>query len=209
MGTITKGILGGFNGKVGTVIGGTWKGIDYMRSRPPKRGNASATQAQKDQQARFGMAVEFVTALNFLIADSFKNFAKQATGQNEAVSYILKNAITGVSPTFNIDYSLALVSRGSLPNGKTPAATATGHVITFTWTDNSGIGSATATDNAILVCYCKDLRQSLYLPTGITRSAGTGALDVTEFAGKEVQTWLAFSKGEEYSNSAFTGVFSL
>jgi len=25
MGTINKGILGGFSGKVGTVIGGTWK----------------------------------------------------------------------------------------------------------------------------------------------------------------------------------------
>ena len=32
MGTIKKGILGGFSGKVGTVIGAAWKGIDYMRS---------------------------------------------------------------------------------------------------------------------------------------------------------------------------------
>ena len=29
MGTISKGILGGFSGTVGTVIGGSWKGIDY------------------------------------------------------------------------------------------------------------------------------------------------------------------------------------
>ena len=33
MGTIKKGILGGFSGVVGTVTGGNWKGIDYMRSR--------------------------------------------------------------------------------------------------------------------------------------------------------------------------------
>lgn len=31
MGTIKQGILGGFSGKVGTVIGGSWKGISYMR----------------------------------------------------------------------------------------------------------------------------------------------------------------------------------
>ena len=31
MGTINQGILGGFSGKVGTVIGGSWKGITYMR----------------------------------------------------------------------------------------------------------------------------------------------------------------------------------
>jgi hypothetical protein len=34
MGTIKQGILGGFSGKVGTVIGGSWKGISYMRSIP-------------------------------------------------------------------------------------------------------------------------------------------------------------------------------
>ncbi len=37
MGTISKGILGGFSGKVGTVVGGSWKGIDYMRSRSGRR----------------------------------------------------------------------------------------------------------------------------------------------------------------------------
>ncbi len=34
MGKIKQGILGGFSGKVGTVIGGNWKGISYMRSIP-------------------------------------------------------------------------------------------------------------------------------------------------------------------------------
>jgi hypothetical protein len=34
MGTIKQGILGGFSGKVGTVIGASWKGINYMRSIP-------------------------------------------------------------------------------------------------------------------------------------------------------------------------------
>ena len=37
MGTINKGILGGFSGKVGNVVGGTWKGIDYMRSKSNHR----------------------------------------------------------------------------------------------------------------------------------------------------------------------------
>jgi len=32
MGSIRKGILGGFAGKVGTVVGISWKGGSYMRS---------------------------------------------------------------------------------------------------------------------------------------------------------------------------------
>ena len=31
MGKIAQGILGGLSGKVGNIIGGSWKGIDYIR----------------------------------------------------------------------------------------------------------------------------------------------------------------------------------
>ena len=35
MGKINLGILGSFSGKVGNVVGGKWKGISYMRAKPP------------------------------------------------------------------------------------------------------------------------------------------------------------------------------
>ena len=52
MGTIKKGILGGFSGKVGNVIGSSWKGISYMRSMPQ---NVTQTRsaAQSAQKERF------------------------------------------------------------------------------------------------------------------------------------------------------------
>ena len=34
MGKINQGILGGVSGQIGNVIGGTWKGIDYLRIKP-------------------------------------------------------------------------------------------------------------------------------------------------------------------------------
>ena len=42
MGKIKQGILGGFKGKVGTVIGASWNGIAYMRGIP---------QSQKDPKS--------------------------------------------------------------------------------------------------------------------------------------------------------------
>jgi len=33
MGKISQGILGGFSGKVGSVVGANWKGINYMRAK--------------------------------------------------------------------------------------------------------------------------------------------------------------------------------
>ena len=46
MGKISQGILGGFSGKVGTVIGGNWKGIDYMRSKASKVTNPKIESAK-------------------------------------------------------------------------------------------------------------------------------------------------------------------
>ena len=39
MGKIAQGILGGLSGKVGNVIGGSWKGIDYIRIKPSSVAN--------------------------------------------------------------------------------------------------------------------------------------------------------------------------
>lgn len=48
MGKINQGILGGFSGKVGNVIGGNWKGIDYMRVKPASVANPQ-TEGQVNQ----------------------------------------------------------------------------------------------------------------------------------------------------------------
>ena len=52
MGTIKQGILGGFSGKVGTVIGSSWKGISYMKGRAQSVRNPK-TAAQVMQRNYF------------------------------------------------------------------------------------------------------------------------------------------------------------
>ena len=49
MGKIKQGILGGFKGKVGTVIGSSWNGIAYMRglAQSVKNPNTSGQQTQR------------------------------------------------------------------------------------------------------------------------------------------------------------------
>ena len=49
MGKLQNGILDGFSGKVGTVVGSTWKGIPVMRARPRLKKNRSFSQAQQEQ----------------------------------------------------------------------------------------------------------------------------------------------------------------
>ncbi|MEP7108971.1 MAG: DUF6266 family protein [Ferruginibacter sp.] len=207
MGTISKGILGGFSGTVGTVVGGSWKGISYMRSRSAGRTNAPS-QAQLEQQAKFAVGMKFVQPLAGLLSLSFKSFADKMSGINNAFSYALKNAVTGSFPNYSIDYSLVLVSRGDLPNGANPAASAIADsIVTFTWTDNTKTGKAKTNDRALLVVYCPALNQVVYTTGSAARGSGTDTLAVSTFTGRRVETFIGFisQDGKDVSNSIYTG----
>lgn len=207
MGRISKGILGGFSGKVGNVIGGTWKGIEYMRSKA-NRSKFKPSEAQHAQQLKFALLMGFLQPLTGLLRLTFSDFAVRMTGINNAMKYNLAHAVTGTYPVFVIDYSQALVSRGDLPNALgTSALMGAGGILTYVWTDNSGVGTARPDDQAILVAYCPSLKQTVYTTLGGRRDALTGDLDVSSFAGTEVVTYIAFvSEGSgRTSVSHFTG----
>lgn len=207
MGIINKGILGGFSGKVGSVIGGNWKGIDYMRSKS-NRGKFVPTPTQHAQQLKFAIVMRFLQPMAGLLNITFRDFAVKMTGINNAFGYVIRNAITGVYPAFALDYSIALVSRGELPNALGPAVTAgAGSVLTWSWTDNSGVGIAKPDDQAVLVAYCPSLKQAIYTTAGGARNALTGDLTLTPFAGLDVETYIGFisADGQKVANSYFTG----
>jgi hypothetical protein len=190
-----------------SVVGGSWKGIDYMRSKSSRR-NFEPTEKQQIQQLKFALTMRFLQPMAGLLNISFRDFAVMMTGMNNAFSYTISNAITGVYPSFEVDYALALVSRGDLPNVLAPAVTSdAGSLLTFSWTDNSGVGIAKATDQAILVAYCPTVRQAIYTTIGGVRSDLTGELNVLPFSGLAVETWIGFisDNGWNIATSIFTG----
>lgn len=211
MGRILKGILGGFSGKVGNVVGGNWKGIDYMRSQGNYR-NSSPSLAQSAQQLKFGIAVRFVQSISALVELGFSNYAIKKTGVNSALSYTLKNAISGIYPVFSIVYSDVLVTRGDLPNVLAPSVVSGANsMVTFSWTDNSGVGSAKATDKAILAAYCPLLNQCIYTTGSANRSAITDELNLAAFSGKVVETYIGFisADGRNIATSIYTGMVTV
>lgn len=70
MATFSKGILGGYSGKVGNVVGVRWRGKDILRSLPSKNTQA-ATQAQLNQRDRFTVAMRFVTPIKDILSAYF------------------------------------------------------------------------------------------------------------------------------------------
>ena len=153
MGKIKQGILGGFSGKVGSVIGGTWKGISYMRGIAPSVSNPQ-TDPQLAQRQRFSVTMSFLQPLALFLKTGFKNYAVKMTGINAAMGYNIHSAISGVYPTLAIDYPSALVSRGSLPAAQNSAVASTvASTVHFTWDNNSGEVGADAADKTLLVVY--------------------------------------------------------
>jgi hypothetical protein len=207
MGIIRKGILGGFQGTVGTVVGGTWKGIDYIKSLPVIS-NTDPSPKQLEQRAKFKTVVDFLRPILAFVQLGFKTSGSQMTGYNSAMSYNYKNALIGNYPALSIDYSLAAVSSGSLPNVLAPDATAEpASVVKFDWTNNSNVGVAAGTDKVMVVVYCPSVQQAVYTMAGADRADETLELNCAQFSGKQVHTWIACITEDErnIANSIYTG----
>ena len=206
MGTIKKGILGGFSGIVGTVNGASWKGIDYMRSRATSISNPR-TPAQVEQRAKFTAVGMFLKPLTAFLRIGFKSAAVKMSAYNAAMSFNLKNAITGIYPAFDIDYSKVLVSQGTLPGALNPATvSATAGTVRFTWENNSWETNASADDQAVLVVYNPAKQAAVSVIGAIARSVGSQTIILpNSFTEDQVQCYIAFINANQsvISNSEY------
>lgn len=209
MATFNKGILGGFSGKVGNVVGGSWNGIDYMRSKPNNVKDAK-TEAQLTQRQKFSLIAAFLKKVRPVIKAGYKPNNSRMTAANSAMSYNLKNAISGTYPNQQIDFPSIMVARGDLVPAQNQSAESTAaNEITFSWTDNSGVGSAQANDQALILIYSPAKDRAIYIDaSGPERQEESYTLVLPEnFGGDAVETYLAFvsADGKESSDSAYLG----
>lgn len=192
MGKIKQGILGGFSGKVGTVVGSTWKSVHYMRSLAVST-NDPCTEKQKIQRTRFAVAINFAKTMTPFLRFGYKTYSTKKSAFNAMVSYILKHALKGSGTSVSIDYYKALVTRGSLAPAQDATVTVSGKKATFAWTDNSGMGDATGTDAAMLLAYNKDKQMSVYDIAAATRSDAKAELNLpTNWSSDALAIYLGF-----------------
>lgn len=208
MGKIAQGILGGLSGKVGNVVGASWKGIDYVRIKPTSVANPR-TVGQVNQRTKFSATLEFLQANLGFVQVGYKFFAIKKTAFNAAMSYVLNNAITGTEPDFEVDYSLALLSKGNLSGPLNPGVDlGTAGEVSFNWDDNSAEGNASPTDKAMLLVYNPSKKESIYNLEGADRTAGYDTLSIpSTYDGDTVELFMAFvaADGSKVSNSIYLG----
>jgi len=211
MGKMRNGINGPFTGKVGPAVGTTWMGKPVLRSMPSSRTKPFSPK-ELQQQAKFSMMSGFLQPVISLLNVTFKAVAVGMTGFNKGFSYNVKNAISGIHPELRIDYNMVLLGRGELPNVVSPEVVSPSiGKLEFRWTDNSGKGKALATDKAFAAAYCEELKDWEYRLDLAARSDGICVLDLTQFSGKAVQTYIGFisANGKEVTDTVFTGLVNM
>ena len=195
MATFEKGILGGFSGKVGNVVGSRWRGKNVMRSLP-QRGNYTPTEKQEEQRLKFKTVIGFLTPLVGILSRFFGSPQGDKSRANLATSYHLKNAVLETPEGMVMDYAKVLVSKGELRGiASGTVAAAAGHILNFGWQDNSGQGKATATDTLMVVVYAPDLNLFFTDTSVATRDAASASVTLPDFmASFEVEVWASFTK---------------
>ncbi|MDP4270367.1 MAG: DUF6266 family protein [Bacteroidota bacterium] len=213
MGKLAMGILGGFSGTVGTVIGSVNKNGDDIIRVKSKKPRTSQTEAQINQRTKFGLVTQFMKPLNPILKVGFAGVTPVSMSPyNYACMLALNKAITGTAPDIELDYSMIRISEGSLAQVVKPTAQLVNGEVKFVWSNNSESSSGDITDQAILVVYNANNSQYSYSIGKTTREAlgGTLALPNHE-AGDQLQVFLFFksASGTEVSTSQYLGTITI
>jgi hypothetical protein len=106
MGKLFTGILGGFTGTVGTVIGsGNRKGEDIIRVKT-KKTRTTSSEGQIEQRNRFTLVTDFLKPLMMFLKIGLQKSAGDVMSfYNYAFQYAIKNCITGNDSDLEIDFS--------------------------------------------------------------------------------------------------------
>ncbi|MFD0941564.1 DUF6266 family protein [Pedobacter boryungensis] len=211
MGTFKKGILGGFSGKIGNVIGASWRNLDVMRSLP-KKSNKLPSEIQMEQRIRFALAIGFLSPIKGLLEQAFGSTQGNKSRFNLATAYHIQQAVTGIMPNLDIDFTKVVISKGELLGAKNAAVSATNAgVVDFIWENNAGTTLSAIDDQAILLIY--NPAKKLYVTDlSFTRLVGAASIVVpAEFANDVVHCYMGYlaANGKNAATSVYLGTVTV
>lgn len=210
MGKLFAGPWSDFQGKVGNNVGRYVNGENILAVKPHKS-NKPATAFQLNQQDIFGRMNSIITHWGDTIAEGFRKRPNGQTARIAAVEYNLKNAVMGVSPNREIDYSKLTFSLGSLPgaqNMKVSNSIADPHFLSFSWEKDVNNKEAKDTDLISFMVYCPALGRHSGALKSIERSELTCDFPIPYiFTGQEIECYAYFTSadGEKVSDSQYAG----
>ncbi|MFD0699949.1 DUF6266 family protein [Myroides pelagicus] len=117
MAEIKDGILGGVHGKVGTVIGITWRGRHFLRSLP-SRSRTPASEKQLIQRNKMRLVSPFTSKIKNLVNKYYpkkQEGNRVLNGHEQLNSHLLKEGIETIDGVPHLAIEKVLLSLGVLP----------------------------------------------------------------------------------------------
>ena len=206
MGKIKQGILGAVSGKVGSVVGSSWKGIATLRSLAASVANPR-TAPQVNARTKFTGIVQFASQiLAEIVKPLWDRFAQQESGYNAFISrnYDASNNLGVIDPT------LIVTSQGKMTGTAIGVMSieGTGGAGLVNWVNDSGQGFKLATDVAYVTIF-NVTRNKVYGYSDPLQTRGIGLVSFDTqpgTAGEIVYVYLSFRRadGTIVSDSTFT-----
>lgn len=211
MGRIRNGANGGFKGKAGSVIGSSWKSIDYIKGLYKKR-SKPATEEQLMQQAKFSLITAFLFPIKALLRIGFGlKKANTNTAMNMALKANIMDAVVGAYPDYMLDYSKIKLSAGGLFTAGSETITRTGTELTVTWNATVNPISGNIDDSVYVLVYHPASEQFLTTDVVPLRSDGEASINIpAHITAGEGHAWIFYAerKAKEVSKSIYLGTVS-
>ena len=182
MGKIKQGILGGFRGKVGTVIGASWNGIAYMRGIPQSQKDPK-TNAQLAHRAFFREVQDLVGQLSYeQLRFLFPNPEKQMSRRNAMVKQLSSEKVIE-DGAMHVDLA-NLGTIGNAPTADLPDVTVTASRsnLTITWDTENAWRSAHANEYPTICIFNVTQRKIFLVHSTVTIGASGEQSFTSEFA---------------------------
>jgi hypothetical protein len=207
MAKFSKGILGPISGKIGPVIGSSWKGIPYLKAVTKNPKVRVPTPAQLAHQ-KFIFLTRWLRPLHPYIISGFRNLAKHFTEINAAFSHNFKEAVLGSGDSLHIDYQNVRISMGRLSGIEQPSLTLMDeNILQLSWQNIEEPLSA-HNDQLMLVVYNDEQGIADGFTGGVKRSAQVCRFTVDQrLAGKSFHVFVGLIalNGRKISDSQYLG----
>lgn len=155
MASFKHGINGPISGKIGDIVGSSWRGINYIKSRPKRV--KPITENELGNRFLFAYTQYWLQPIKEFLKAGFRNDDHPVSGVNAAKSFLYKHAVTKDGFNSKIHPERMQVSFGDLPLSDAIEVEKTSpNELTFSWDKKSTPGGSTQDQIMLLVYHFKD-----------------------------------------------------
>jgi len=155
MAKMKKGLYGPISGKVGGIVGSSWRGIEFIKSRPKR--TRPPTEGELANRFVFAYTQLWLQPIKDFLEAGFRDDNHPVHGVNAAKSYLYKHALTKDGFNSVIHPELMKISVGTLPlSADIQVEKTSPDELTVTWNTDSITGGRPDDQIMILIYGVRD-----------------------------------------------------